>query len=317
MTQLSAQLQYKLIRYRDNYGMELNEFIYNVQHQMIAVHVVMTGDYEYYDSLKYDDRGNLVKLSGWQLLDGRYKNVYYIDYTYDDNNRMTSRKNYNLFGKSWELGGTYTYTYDAQGHCTLAQLRMGGSLFQEIQYTYQGDLMIDETWYDKDMLEMVASEKITYYYNDSNRLTSMYDSIAEQGNYSLYKYHLYTYDQNGNCISHKGYDNRHSEVERHIYTYTDMLMSETLMPYTPELTKPADTKGNANVYSTEEFWTLDDNFTLQHLCNYSYEYIGINENAVENVVIEQVNNIRKIMVDGRIYIERGDELYDLSGRRLR
>jgi len=317
IAQVSAELQHKLVRYSDNYGYELNEFIYNQEHVLIATHTIMTGEYECYDSLTYDNNGNLIKICGWQLLGGQFKFVNYIDYAYDENNRMISRTNYNLFGTKWELGGIYTYSYDAQGHRTLTQLNMGGSIIQKVEYQYEGNLLKEEVWYQKEGLSMNKSEKLTYYYNAEGRLTNMQDSVYGAGRYSLSCYHQYTYDEDGNCQSHKAFDNTRKETERHIYTYNDMLKSETLMPYTPELTKPADTEGNTNVYTNEEYWTLDANFVLQHMCDYTYQYVGINESAVDNVVKDQLQEVRKIMIEGRIYIERGNELYDLSGRRVK
>lgn len=318
------ELQYKLVRFSDNYNVELTEFIYNTDHVMIATHNVLDESerYEWYDSLKYDNNGNLVRLDCWQLLNKKFKYVNYIDYTYDDQNRITSRTNYNLIQGNWELGGIYTYTYDESGHHVLTQLEMGGAVFQEIDYIYDGNNLQEEIWKLKSMsgTALEVSEKISYEYDSLDRVIAMYDSTYDGSAYTFFRRHIYSYDADGNCEYHKAFDST-GEVERSAYTYCDKLKSETLMPYTPEMTRPENTQYNVNVYTKEEYWTLDADFVFQHMCDYNYEYIGINESGVEDVVndkaLRQVRNVRKIVVDGRIYIECGEDLFDLNGRRVR
>lgn len=316
---LSAQLQHKLVRFYDNYDLECNEFIYNQEHRLIAVHQVVTGmdGYDCYDSISYDSNGDIVKICGWQLLDGEFKFVNYVDYTYDENHHITSRTNYNLFDSNWELGGIYVYSYDEQGHLVHTELTMMNTVVQEIDYRYEGDLLQEEIWTD-DFGYEVSVEKMTYYYDENNRLVNMQDSTYEDDMYILSGSESYTYDEMGNRICRKSFDQWGNQTERHEYTYSDMLKSETLMPYTPELVKPADTEGNTNVYTQEEFWALDVNYTLQHICDYTYQYVGINESPVDNVPVQQqVLDVKKVLIDGRIYIECGTEMYDLNGRRIR
>lgn len=322
----SQDLQYKLVRYSDNTGYETTEFIYNSQHKMITTHVVIDDleGYEYYDSLQYDNKGNLVKISEWQLLNGVFKLVNYVDYTYDEENRITSRSNYNLINGTFELGGIYTYTYDEVGNHTLTELVMGGVLYQTIEYTYANGKLMEELWKNVDNPffggNMLISEKITYEYNNEGRMTAMYDSMYEGNFYTLYKRHTYSYDNDGNCLSHKTFDASRNETERHIYTYCDKLKAETLIPYTPELTRPADTDYNVNVYTKEEYWALDANWVLQYICDYNYEYVGINESGIEDVndeIKKEVMSIKKVLIEGQLYIECGDKLYDLNGRRVK
>lgn len=316
--QVSAELRNKLIRFKDNYGIEHNEFIYNQNRQLIAIHVAMADGDEYYDSLKYDSRGNIIKISEWQWLNGEFKFVNYVDYTYDEQDRITSRTNYNLFGGNFELGGIYTYSYDAQGHHILTELEMGGIVEQKIEYTYENGLLKEEIWYWREQMQYVPTERIRYTYDANNRLLQKLDEFYEDGIYTTYRRHEYTYSEAGNCTSHIAYDGSDFVTEKRLYSYTDMLRSETLIPYTPEeVVRPIDTEWNVNVYAREEYWALDANYRLQHICDYTYEYIGIDESAVDDVIMEQNEKVRKIMIDGRFYIERGNEMYDLNGRRVR
>ena len=68
-----------------------------------------------------------------------------------------------------------------------------------------------------------------------------------------------------------------------IFTFDNRLLEETLMPWTPELTRP-QTYNNKNIYRIEEYWALDVNFTLQYVCDYEYNYIDVNaEVGLEDV----------------------------------
>ncbi|MCQ2343328.1 MAG: hypothetical protein MJ002_00180 [Paludibacteraceae bacterium] len=326
ITVSARDLQYKLVRYSDDYGYETTEFIYDAQHKMIATHTVVDDieGYEFYDSIRYDDNGNLVKISEWQLINNEFKLVNYVDYTYDAQNRITSRSNYNLIGGTFELGGIYTYIYDEAGNHTLTYLDMGGVRYQQIEYTYEEGKLVEEIWKNTEDPfyggQMLISEKITYDYNIEGKLTAKYDSMYEANAYTLYKRHEYSYDKDGNCESHKSFDGSANETERRVYTYCDKLKEETLMPYTPEMTRPEDTEYNVNVYTKEEYWALDANWHLQHICDYNYEYVGINESGVEDVndnVIRKAMAVKKILIDGRLYIECGDKMYDLNGRRVK
>lgn len=320
---VSAQLNYKLVRFHDNYNIETTEFIYNTEHRLIATHDIFDEYqvYEWYDSLKYDNNGNLVRLECWQRLNGQFKFVNYIDYTYDAQNRITSRTNYNLISDEWTLGGVYSYIYDADGHHVRTTLVMSGDTMQVIEYTYEDGKLKDEIWKLADLYSGVLelSEKLTYSYDSLNRLSAMCDSTYGGSSYEFFKRHEYIYNADGNCEYHKAYDSQ-GEVERNAYTYCDKLKSETLMPYTPELTRPQHTEYNVNVYTLEEYWTLDADFVFQHLCDYVYEYIGINESGVEDVVndaaLRQIRNVKKVIIDGQLYIECDDNMYDINGRRV-
>lgn len=326
----AEDLQYKLVRYYDDYDMELCEFKYDSGNKLVAVHNVLNGaeSFESYDSVRYDSNGDMVRIETWQMFYDENYNPYfrwvnYVDYTYDGQHRPTSRKNYNYIGGEWTLGGTYTYTYDADGHKVRSQLNFVGTLFEDITYTYENGRLTEERW--KTDYEFTGTlsdyEKKTYHYDEDGLLTDVEDSTFEGGRYSFYKRDEYRYDGNGNCISHKRFNSNVNETERQIYTYCDKLKAETLMPRTPEMdyceSRPQNTTYNTNVYTNEEYWALDANWHLQHICDYTYEYVGINESGVGDVneeVVREVMSVKKVFIDGRIYIECGGKVYDMNGR---
>ena len=70
------------------------------------------------DSLFYDEKGNIVKLSTWQKDEEEWVYSWYVEYTYNEQNLRATRKNYNNFGTTMELGGIYYYNYDVNGKMT-------------------------------------------------------------------------------------------------------------------------------------------------------------------------------------------------------
>lgn len=327
---LSAQYQYKLSSYHDIYNQESVGYRYDDQHRLIAIQSIVSGmdGYDVIDSVTYDNNGDMVKICGWQILaSAMWERVFvnYVDYTYDAQHRITSRKNYNNFGGEWSLGGTYTYEYNNDGQLSKRSLNFSSTLFEEVTYTYENGLLVEELWKnDYDYTGLAPSEKFIYSYDANNRLVSIKDSTCKNNVYSAFRRHELTYDNDGNCLCHKVFDADNSEVERHSYTYCDKLKSETLIPSTPEMvmydSRPKDLQHNQNVYTKEEYWGLDADFVLQHITDYIFTYIGINEVGVDNVnedVVREVMSAHKVMIDGRVYIERGNMLYDLNGRRVR
>ena len=103
----------KAFRTSDNY--QTDQFSYNEQMQLVEVREVVRNEYNLIDSLFNNELGQMVRLSGWQLLGGEWQNVYYVDYGYNDAGLIASRSNYNNFDGVWELGGTYNYTYNEAG----------------------------------------------------------------------------------------------------------------------------------------------------------------------------------------------------------
>ena len=140
---------HRLASFRTDDNYQFCNFFYDGSGRLVAIRDTVRNEYSLIDSLSYNDRGQMVRMSGWQLLNGVWENVYYIDYAYDEAGNRISRANYNNFDGDWELGGVYNYTYDLYGNIVLSQLTMGGIVFQKVEYTYShpgGDLVC-EFWY--------------------------------------------------------------------------------------------------------------------------------------------------------------------------
>jgi len=263
------------IRTSDDYM--FNYFSYNEGNQLVAVKDSVRGEYSVVDSLFYDERGQMVRLSGWQLLGGEWVNVYYVDYGYDDGGRMVSRTNYNNFDGVWELGGVYNYSYDGSGNRVLSELSMGGVVFQRVEYEYdETGNVLSELWYSYAGSGLVPSEKLTTVYENGLKAVE-YDSISEDGVRWIHNgYYSYIYNEDGDCVEFHHFDASNREVERSVFAINEGLgLDETLMPWHPEIQRPR-TFSNVHAFDSEQWFSLDVEHVLQHVCDYLYEYESLN-----------------------------------------
>ncbi len=295
-------------------------FTYDSWNRLVQCHETVRNSYELIDSVSYDGEGQLVRIDGWQLIDDCWSHVYYIEYTYVDGH-IATRKNYNHFSGSWELGGTYTYSYE-EGRLTHTELVFAGDdeVFQTVDYTYGSDdahLLQRELWRQRDFYsgEMANSECLTYRY-DGGRLTTIHDSIWNV-RWEHYGHHLYEYDANGNCTAHHRYDEAGSEVERSEYEYNNQALNQTLMPSHPELSRPFNV-GSVNTYTVEHWYQVDANLVFQYAWDYLYEYSGhegIAAVEAEKQILYPNPASSHVTISGaqnEDYI-----IYDLGGRKMR
>lgn len=320
---LSGDYNYRLDSYNtDDYYLNCN-YYYDSQRRLQAIYEIVPSQYELIDSIRYNEQNQMVRLDGYQLIGNTWVNVYYLEYTYNNQGLIASRANYNNFDGVFELGGLYEYFYNPQGQLISTDLTMGDMLLQMVEYEYANGLLTTETWsYADDPFAsnptFTASERIDYSYNEEKLSLITYD-VFDGFEWSLYATRTYTYDDAGNCTEVHAYDANENETERSIFTFDNRLLEETLMPWTPEITRP-ETYTNKNIYRLEEYWALDANFTLQYVCDYEYNYIDINaevglEDIEANPLTLSPNPTQStIMLSG---LEEGVykmEVMDMSGR---
>ena len=263
---------HRLASYRTSDNYQLCTFSYNVDGRLIAIRDTVRNEYSLIDSLSYNESGQMVRMSGWQLLDNRWENVYYIDYTYDGDGNLASRTNYNNFDGVWELGGVYRYSYDPDGRILLSELTMGGIVFQRVEYTYYDGNLVCELWFGYDGSGLTPSEKIVTEWMGGRKATE-YDSVSEDGvRWTFNGRSEYQYDGDGNCTEFHHYDMAGNEVERSLFDINvDLSLSRTYMPWTPETTRPK-TFQNTHAYDREAWYTVDVDHVLRYVCDYLYQY---------------------------------------------
>lgn len=288
MAMAKANPQYKLANIISDDEWEETYFSYNSQNQLVAVKDMEALQYDIYDSMRYNSKGQLVTIECWQLLQGKYKKVNYVEFTYDDNGNIATRRNFNDIG-GWQQGGLYRYTYNANNQIIRSELTLGtgDELFQLVEYYYQDGKLKDEVWSIQQGwgVPVTYSEKLSYTYNANGRYDVVYDSVYDGGLWYYDGKDTYEYDNNGNCTQTSSYNAYNHETQRSVFTFESPLMENTLMPWTPEMDQPrACTYANKNIYSQEEFWQLDADNELQHLCDYIFTYLPISSpNGIENL----------------------------------
>lgn len=314
---------YRMSGYQTDLNDEFCFYYYDNDNKLIAMLDSMPGDYWYYDSIRYNELGQLVRIECWQWLNGQLKFVNYVDFTYNAQGLKDSRTNYNLFGGSWELGGVYTYTYNEAGQITRSELMMGNMIFQTTEYTYRDGKLYEELWNDYDYYlgGLAPYEKLTYTYEDG-LMSVVYDSVYNYcWTWSYNGRDEYNYDGNGNCVMFQSYNQYNQVVRKSVYTYNDMLLSQTIAPCGEdiEMSRPA-LYANHNLYTREQFWTVDVDQVLRYMCDYLYSYdtIGVGIRNIEDAsqlsvspnptasqcVVSLPNGVRTV------------ELFDLTGRKV-
>lgn len=320
----SADYNYRLVSYNTDDLYITCEYHYDAYRRLVAVHELVPSEYELIDSIRYNEQNQLVRLDGYQKMGASWTNVYFIEYTYNAQGLIASRSNYNNFGGIFELGGTYDYTYNEAGQIIHTELTMGDMVYQTVDYEYENGLLATETWSYSNPFsqsgEFEPAERMSYTYNNSGNLTLItyetYDGISDWG---LYGTRTYTYNEVGNCTEMHAYDADENETERSIFTYDNRLLEETLMPWTPEMTRP-ETFNNKNIYTLEEYWALDVDFVLQYVCDYEYNYVGIDEGVgladVEQLPLTITPNPTEniIVLSGLAEGTHQMEIVDMAGR---
>lgn len=310
---------YRMSGYSTDDNYIVCRFYYDDQHRLEAVYEYVPGEYELYDSVRYNESDQLVRLDGYQWLGGQWRHVYYIEYTYNDAGLIASRTNYNNMDGEFQEGGVYEYTYNADGQIMLTRLTMMGDLYQQVNYLYDNGLLLSETWsyagFGSGALE--PSDRLNYTYADG-RLTSELHSIYDNGMWSYYGRCDYSYDAAGNCLEYHRYDRNDSEVERSVYRFDDRTVEETLMPWNPELVRP-ELYNNVNIYTREEYWTLDVDMVLQYVGDYVYNYVGINDAGIADLcqaplAVSPNPALDQIVVAGLDGEACPMEVVDMSGR---
>lgn len=319
LPQAKPNYDYKMDGFISSDEYEISNFSYNSQKQLVAVYETVVGEWQIYDSLRYNDQGQMVRLEGWQWLNNAWTNVYYVEYGYNAQGLVSSRTNYNKLNGEWQLGGVYEYTYNAEGQITLSSLTLayGNSEFQRIEYTYSNGRLDNELWKMDDFMGSLAnSEKINYYYDQNGKVVSAQDSIWDDSwnSWGYGGHETWAYDANGNCTIHSTFNASHQEATRSEYEYTSNSVNNTLIPYHFELGRPY-TYTNVNTYDVEHWYQMDANHVFGYAWDYYYNYSGINGiNNVEPSTLKVYPNpaANYVIVEGAL--DAPYSIYDCAGR---
>lgn len=263
------------------------------------------------DSLSYDGSNNIIKLDKHQLLNGNWKHVSYIDYTYDDNGNRLSRSNYNSFGGStFTLGGVYKYYYE-NNKLTNWELFMSGTDLVgtgTITYNANGQLIEElgkDVW-NSGTLE--DSWKIDYIYNSDGTLKTTAQSFWNGSSWDSSGSEWFYYDANKNCTKWE-HKSGNTVTNKFDYNYNlDFTVDQLVLPVNPEDGTDSESLVEMNNMVTFKKWyTENDQGVLVYVCDYIYTYDLLDPMGVLN----QVFNADNIL----IYPNPASDLITITGNK--
>lgn len=275
------------------------------------------------DSLFYDERGNIVKLATHQKVDNEWIYACYVEYTYDENNLKTSRKNYNSWdhGATFELGGIYRYYYDEEGKMTNWALEFFGMEEWQtcvIDYNEKG-LKIAETMqqYSYDTYYMENQFLTEYEYDDNGnvvRENEFYWDLAST-TWQAQVIRTYEYDEFDNCIKQEQQTVAGTVQERKVYSYDTNVSAENVYYYpNPEQDFPA-LPPFKSLLKSFEYWAQNDENVITYVTDYLFDYEVIADAVAE---IEFESSVYPNPAQDFVMVESSEadyvEVVDVYGR---
>lgn len=272
--QVDKEYSLREIRSSDDY--EHERYAYNEDMLLKATEILLEDGIELKDSITYDAANNPIKLDRYQLLEGAWAHVSYIEYTYDANGNRLSRSNYNSFGGPvFTLGGVYNYYYENNRLANWELLFGGTDLVEVCTLTYNEDgLLIEElaqdTWSSGTMED---SWKIVYQYNSDGTLHTSAQSFWSGASWDVAGSEWFFYDDNKNCIK---WDHKigTTVTNRNEYEYDlDYTVEQLVLPYNPESDSETGRLVEMENMVTLRKWYTEDNLgELVYVCDYIYDY---------------------------------------------
>lgn len=268
---------------------------YNEKGLIDSMHIVLKdiGHYESYRKYTYNDQNLCTREDDYQLLNGKFTHVSYMDYTYDEQGRMLTRTNYNSYGTStFDVGGKIVWEYNENGEIdkettSLADYSSpdGFSFYKEDRYIYKdGKKQRKESWvkpYDAVQPDQRFMESsIDYTYDAKGQpveeILKSYDSVT--GEQTSLSRNMYKFDEAGNLIEYSQYmGTSQNPVVKYIYHY-DMTMkrANSLLPFNFEdqaAPHMIAMKLSPNLIVKEEWWQMpNETDKLLHGGDYIWNY---------------------------------------------
>lgn len=295
---------YALVEISSDDQYEYKKFFYDENYNLTETEILYSDGIQAKEILHYNANHLVVKLDGYQVLNGAWQNTYYVDFEYDANGNKIKRTNYNNFGgTTFELGGIYHYYYDNNRRESWT-LTMMGDIMEEGHYTYDSEGRIlqeiaESNWSGTSE----PSWKMDYNYNADGTLATVIDSYWEYNTWEVSSKDQYTYDAYKNCIKWEHLNND-VVVNKYEYEYNMAIeKSQLVLPVGPEdELEPVSKVGYNNQMVLSHWYTRTDDNILTYICDYIYDYlqvetVGIGEQVFQrpemtlypNVTDQQIN----------------------------
>ncbi|MBR3914464.1 MAG: T9SS type A sorting domain-containing protein [Bacteroidales bacterium] len=293
-----------------------------------GIHIIDLVDpsfpYESIDSLHYDANGNVIRYATHQIVNDSYQLVCYCDYTYNEMNLRTTRKNYNVFDGDHVLGGTYYYNYNEEGQMTDWLLEFAGIDYQKGELSYYDNGLLKEELFQTNPFTGVFENEtlVEYFYDENDNLveTHEYTWSYETNEWGMNSMEFREYDEVGNCTQVMSTSASGAPQVKYVYKYDDKVLAENIyFSPNPENDFPVFPQMH-NMLTSYEFWALDQNggglvYVLDYLLN--YEQIGeIGLSASINVEEEEICLGDPITLNVEAYGGTGDYTYSWTPAEL-
>lgn len=296
-------------------------------------------DEESYRLYKYDDKGNMILEEGFCVLpsseNGEFSKSFEVQYGFDDQNHLITRKNYNLdtWGGTNEfiLGGVYVYDYNEKGLLEQRRLYWDEAmtdLYETTNYTYNDKNQLIKasyltSWFGEESEDMYTD----YYYNDLGKLIKRqtFSADYDTGEMKQFEVCLYDFDENGNLLTRITYDAVVPEIpsEKHVLVYnTDLTAEDVAFPINHE--DDMDFYINSfNVVKTDTIYRrdLEDVTHLFDVQQWVYEDIDAST-GIEKVGDDRMTPMRVFKDnEGNLIVEglessESVRIYDAGGKMI-
>ena len=201
-----------------------------------GIHIIDLVDpsfpYESIDSLHYDANGNVIRYATHQIVNDSYQLVCYCDYTYNEMNLRTTRKNYNVFDGDHVLGGTYYYNYNEEGQMTDWLLEFAGIDYQKGELSYYDNGLLKEELFQTNPFTGVFENEtlVEYFYDENDNLveTHEYTWSYETNEWGMNSMEFREYDEVGNCTQVMSTSASGAPQVKYVYKYDDKVLAENI-----------------------------------------------------------------------------------------
>ena len=187
-----------------------SEFYYNEENLVDSI-LWSSGELIHSNAYTYEN-GNIISMQNYTVDAFSSSAGFFIEYSYDEQGRVIERKNYNNYGTGLVLAGRIEYYYDETTGSLVTEkcytvFWEGESMTSYIEYSYDGSgrLVKEDTYTDSNV-----SARIEYIYDEDGRLSEQLDYLLSENGTELVLSRKTdrTYDENGNILSVKGYQNQ-------------------------------------------------------------------------------------------------------------
>lgn len=285
--------KYRISSFYADDGFEVWDYKYSDETgtNMVSINKVElfdTNPGEFIDSLSFDERGNITKVSTWQKFQGEWINACYVEYTYNEQNLRVTRKNYNNLD-TWQLGGIQTFVYDDQGRMTSWTMAFDGlDEYQKTFIEYDEDgLKETETMmqYNFSTYLLENAFMVEYKYDDNGNLEREDEYTWELESWTPQLVRENEYDEYGNCIMEEVRTAAGRVQERSNYVYDITVPVENVYHYVnPEGDYPLLPQMK-NMVRSYEYYAENDNGELVYVTDFNFDYEVYDTDAVEEVTV--------------------------------